>query len=465
MHVGWSAILTVPDEDVRMTLGALRKRVAERLDDLGWCRWRLQRAPLGLSEPRWVEDGGFDVSDHVHALAGPGEPVTYERCGELRDGLLSEPLDRSRAPWHIYLIPRLEDGRLALLGKIHHSLVDGIAALQIVNLVLDEPPEVNGASSSSSFSTSGEQSGFRWAADEFAHGTRSALNAVRATAGVATHPLGSVRSVVRDGQRALSAARSDVLPRAPASRLNASIGGRRTLVGYRASRANLREARAGGGGTLNEIGLTLAAGALRALALRRGETPTEPLKVMVPVSMRQPDEVGPGNRIAMVYIQLPVQLPSAIDRLEAVGAEMNALKASGRPEGTEILYAIGGLLPAPLRSPLLKALSSPSVFNLTISNSPGPRGAIRVLGCEVQEVYSVVPIAPQHSLAIGMVRYRRELFIGCYADPDALPEVRELPELLDAELQVLRRRPSSADRRNGHRTAHAGVPVAGYESF
>lgn len=120
MHVGWSAILTVPDEDVRMTLGALRKRVAERLDDLGWCRWRLQRAPLGLSEPRWVEDGGFDVSDHVHALAGPGEPVTYERCGELRDGLLSEPLDRSRAPWHIYLIPRLEDGRLALLGKIHH---------------------------------------------------------------------------------------------------------------------------------------------------------------------------------------------------------------------------------------------------------------------------------------------------------------------------------------------------------
>jgi diacylglycerol O-acyltransferase len=483
MHVGWSATLSVPDEGERATLGALRERVAARVGDLAWCRWRLQRAPLGLSEPRWVEDREFAVSDHVHALAGPDETVSYERFSDLRDALLSEPLDRSRPPWHIYMIPRLEDGRLALLGKVHHSLVDGIAALQIVNLVLDESPGGSGTQAAS-FSTSGEQGRLGWAVDELSHNADAALKVVRTAAGAATHPRRSVGSVVRDARCALSAARTDVLPRAPISRLNASISGRRTLVGYRASRADLREARAGGG-TLNEIGLTLVAGALRALALRRGEPPRAPLKAMVPVSMRRPDEVGPGNRISMVYVQLPVHLGSPIDRIEAVREQMDALKTSGRPQGTEILYDVGGLLPAPLRSPVVKALSSPRIFNLTISNSPGPRGTIHVLGCEVQEVYSVVPIAPQHSLAIGMVRYRRELFIGCYADPVALPEVHELPGLLDEELQALKGRPSSPDRsspdrsspdrsspdrsspdrRNGHPPGGGGVPVAGYESF
>lgn len=463
MHVGWSAIFAAPDDGDRPTLGALRDRVADRVDDLAWCRWRLQRAPLGLSEPRWVEDREFDVPGHVHALAGPDETVSYERFGELRDAVLSEALDLSRAPWHIYLVPRLEDGRLALVGKIHHSLVDGIAALQIVNLVLDEQPEVDGAHRAS-FSTSGEQGRLGWFVDEFSHTAGAALKAGRATAGAGARPVASVRSVLRDTRRAVSAARDDVLPRAPGSRLNVSIGAHRTLVGHRVSRADLREVRAGAGGTLNEIGLTLVAGALRAVARGRGEPPAAPLKVMVPVSMRGADEVGPGNRISMVYVLLPVHLASATERLEAVRAQMSALKASGRPEGTEILYAVGSLVPAPLRSLVVKALASPRLFNLTISNSPGPRGTIHVLGCELREVYSVVPIAPRHSLAVGLVRYRRELFIGGYADPEALPEVRKLPELLDAEVQELKRgsgSPAVGDRR----AARTGVPVAGRESL
>jgi diacylglycerol O-acyltransferase len=440
MHVGWSAVLAVPDEGDRPTLRALRERVAGRLDDLPWCRWRLQRAPLGISEPRWVEDREFDLAAHVRALAEPDEPVSYPRFAELRDALLSEPLDRSRAPWQICLVPRLEDGRVALLGKIHHSLVDGIAALQIVNLVLDNPPDSK-RMLSPSFSTSGEQGPTGWAIDELRHTARSGLEAIRGAAGAATHPYASARTALRDARRMLSAARTDILPRAPDSALNAPIGDGRTLVGFRASRSDLRDARAGGG-TLNEIGLTLVAGALRALALRRGEPPAAPLKVMVPVSMRRADETGPGNRISMVYVALPVERESPVGRLEAVRAQMHALKASSRPEGTEMLYALGGLLPAPLRSHVAKALVSPRIFNLTISQSPGPRGTVQVLGCEMQEVYSVVPIPERHSLAIGMVRYRNELFIGCYADPEALPEVRELPALLDAELQALARRAS-----------------------
>jgi hypothetical protein len=196
-------------------------------------------------------------------------------------------------------------------------------------------------------------------------------------------------------RRLLRAGGEDILPRAPDSALNAPIGPRRRLVGYHAARADLRAARAGGGGTPNDIGLTVVAGALRAVASRRDEPPRAPLKAMVPVSMRAFDEPGPGNRSAMVNIRLPVHLDTPHERLAWVP------------------------------------------FNVTISQSPAPRAPISVLGCELEEVYSVVPVADHHALAIGMVRYDQELFFGCYGDPDALPELDQLPALLEAEMHAL----------------------------
>jgi WS/DGAT/MGAT family acyltransferase len=233
----------------------------------------------------------------------------------------------------------------------------------------------------------------------------------------------------------LRAARDDVLPPAPDSALNVPIGARRSLVGYHARRPEVRAARRAGG-TINDIGLAVVAGALRALAMRHGEPPQSPLKVMVPVNMRHIGESGPGNKIAMVNLELPVDLESRADRLERVRAQTEQLKTGDRAQATEALYAAGGLLPAPLRSPLVKAMASPRTFNLTISQSPAPR-QFSMLGCEVEELYSVVPIAEGHALAIGLVRFRQELFFGCYADPDAFPSVEELPALLESEMRAL----------------------------
>ena len=443
MHVGWSAVFQPAEGRRRPTLAALRDRVAGRLDQLDWCRWRLQSAPLGLSEPRWVRDDNFDLEAHVRALSRPAEGLSYERFAVLRDEALSQPLDLRRAPWEIWLVPRLADGRMALVGKIHHSLVDGIAALQIVGLIVDEPEQGNDEAEPSDEggraapSTTGPLNPLAWAADEAALVARAGVGAARSVAGAAIRPLDTGRSAVRDARGFLEAARTDLLPRAPASPLDTPLSPRRTLVGYHAERSLLRDARAAGGGTLNDLGLAAVAGAVRTLAIDRGQPLDEPLKAMVPVSMRAPREDGPGNRISMVYIQLPVQLGTPQRRLAAVRAETQALKSSARAKGTETLYAVGSLVPAPLRAPVVKSLSSPRTFNLTISQSPGPRGELRVLGAKMDEVYSVVPITERHALAVGMVRYRRELFIGCYSDPLALPEVTRLPELLDAELRAL----------------------------
>jgi WS/DGAT/MGAT family acyltransferase len=435
MHVGWSAVFGVPDDALRPTLEVLRARVASRLPEVPWCRWRLEPAPLGLAEPRWVDDDAFDLTAHVRLLGAPGAPMSYTEFEALRDEVLSEPLDRSRALWQIFLVPRLEDGRVGMVGKIHHALVDGIAALQVVRLVADAPPDT--PFSPSAVPDAGPPQGrLGWAVDGLTRTAGDGVRAARAAATAAIRPRGTARAAVQGTMNLLRASREDVLPRAPASALNVPIGPRRTLVGYHARREDVRAARAGGG-TPNDIGLTVVAGALRELAIRRAEIPEAPLKVMVPVSMRRIGESGAGNRIAMVQLRLPVDAASRAERLGRVREQTARLRGSGRADGAQTLYGAGGLLPAPLRSPVVRAMASPRVFNLTVSNSPAPRGTINVLGCEMQELYSVVPIPPGHALAIGLVRYRQELFFGCYADPEALPDIGELPALLETELRGL----------------------------
>ena len=270
MHVGWSAVFEPAEGRRRPTLAALRDRVAGRLDQLDWCRWRLQSAPLGLSEPRWVRDDKFDLEAHVRALSRPAEGLSYERFADLRDDAFSQPLDLRRAPWEICMVPRLADGRMAMVGKIHHSLVDGIAALQIVGLIVDEPEQgSDGAEPSdeggrAAPSTTGPLHPVAWAADEAAH-----RRAGRARRGPTRWPAPrSARSTppasaVRGARGFLEAARTDLLARAPDSPLDTPLSPRRTLVGYHAERSLLRDARAAGGGTLNDLGLAAVAGAVR----------------------------------------------------------------------------------------------------------------------------------------------------------------------------------------------------------
>jgi WS/DGAT/MGAT family acyltransferase len=379
--------------------------------------------------------------------------VSYAAFAALRDRVLSEPLDRSRALWQIFLVPCLEDGRVGLVGKIHHALVDGIAALQMVGLIVDAPPEATHGRIGSPPVVRPTTSG--GAVGRLTRQAGGGLSVLRAAATAATRPAAIAGAAVRDARCVLEAARDELLPAAPSCMLNEPTGGRRTLVGYHAPLADLRAARAGGG-TLNDIGLTVVAGALRALEAGRGEAPAAPFKAMVPVSMRKAGETGPGNRISMIYIQLPVHLASPQERLEWVRAQTRRLKDSPRAENMQTLYAAGGLLPAPLRSPIAKAMASARVFNLTISQAPGPRGAVHVLGWAAEEVYSVVPFAERHALAIGMLRYGKELFIGCYADPDALPEVHQLPTLLKAQLRALGRGTHDAN----HRTSALPHPRA-----
>ena len=340
MHVGFSAVFAAPSGRPRPSVEALRERAAGRLHEVPWCRWRLDPAPLGLSEPRWIDDVEFDLAAHIVALTPPEDPVSDASFEAFRSAVLSAPLDRSRPLWQIFLVPRLEDGRVGMVGKIHHALVDGLAALQIVSLILDPEPDV-ASQPPVPWQPRGRPGRVGWALDAVTRTFADGVGALRAGATAAAHPPATVANALRDARRVLGAAAEEVLSPAPPSALNVPIGARRTLVGYHAGRDELRAARRVGG-TLNDVGLAAVAGAVRALLQRDGERPPpEPLKAMVPVSMRRLGDTTAGNQISMITIALPVHLDSAIERLE-LGARADQAPQANRPAGRHAEALPGG---------------------------------------------------------------------------------------------------------------------------
>src|SRR3954471_5095999 len=210
MHVGFSAVFAAPSGRPRPSVETLRERAAGRLHEVPWCRWRLDPSPLGLSEPRWIDDVRFDLRAHIVALTAPDDPISNASFEALRSTVLSAPLDRSRPLWQIFLVPQLEDGRVGMVGKIHHALVDGLAALQIVSLVLDPEPDV-ASQPAVPWQPRGRSGRVGWALDAVSRTFADGAGAVRAGATAATHPQAAVANVVRDARRVLGAAAEEVM--------------------------------------------------------------------------------------------------------------------------------------------------------------------------------------------------------------------------------------------------------------
>jgi len=439
MHVAWSATFSPAPGGGTPAIEEIRRRVAARLSWVPRCRQRLLPAPLGIGEPRWVDDDHFDVAAHVVALTDPADAVGPERFARLRDAVLSEPLDRSRPLWQLAFVPRLADGRLAVVGRVHHAMADGAAALQIALLTIDIDGHDDAANTGAApWQAAAPPTTLERALDPFVHGAELCSGAARDVARAVTKPRAAASDALRDAGRLVHALSQDLLPHAPASGLNRPLGPRRTLVEHRLALDAVRAVSRGVPGTRNDVGLAVITGALRALAIERGRTP-EPLKAMVPVNMRRAHDAATlGNRVSMTSVWLPLQLASPMGRLDEIRRQTACFKDSARPHGAQTLIGGFGLLPSALRAPVLRAVQ-PGRFNLTISSVPGPPTALSMHGMRLDELYPVIPIAADQTLSIGMLPYEGHLYFGLYADPDGLPEATRLAALIDEELDALRR--------------------------
>lgn len=462
MHVAWAGLLTIADGRPRPTVAALRQKVGARLRLLPQFRQRLAFPPLRMGEPFWVDDPDFDVAAHVTEWSPVGEAISADRFKGLTDAVLSEPLDRSRPLWHIYLAPSLDDGRAGLVCKFHHAMVDGKSAVEVALLLFDSSPDTE-PETPDRWSPPSPPNGARLALDTVVGGLAESLRAARGVARMAGS--GGDASLAGTLRRAALAVEQDVLRPAPPSSFNVPIGPGRSLEYYSARMSDVSRARRHCNATVTDVCLAAVAGALRELTPARAQPRS--LKVMVPVSMRHDgDRRADGNRISFTFIDLPIHLRSPADRLEHVVQATTAAKRSGRASGMEVVLKAAGALPDLLKDRAARVAASARTYNLTVSSIPGPTSPLYVLGGELSEAYPVVPLADNHALSIGVFGYRDRLFFGLYADPEALPEVRDLPTALEAQILSLargsrRRARGDGGVRSSRRGDAAGTSAAG----
>lgn len=450
MHVGWMATLELPTGVGELDPDRLSERIAARLHLAP--RFRQVVAPAPLGEPMWVDDPGFRLDRHL--IVEPS-PVGGRRDLEaLVGGFLSQQLDRSKPLWEIVVVPRAGPGKAALLGKVHHAMVDGIAAVELGTLLFDLAPDA-ALPESGDWEPEPLEAPLRLAVDAVADGAIEQFRAARRIAAMGMRPRSTLRVAETMRRAALSLA-EDVINPAPDSFLNCEIGPSRSLITERVPLARLERIKRARDAKLNDVVLATVAGALRRFAAICDAEPV-PLRAMVPVSVRGGDDAAAeGNRITFAFVDLPLDEPDAGSRLDAVRERVGELKRSGRIAGSDALLRSMVQLPGFLKERAARLAASPRMYNLAVSNVPGPRLPLYAAGAEVDAIYPVIPNSDGHAIAIGVLTYRDALHFSAYVDPNALPGAGELGGLFKAAVAELehavgrgRSRREPAARRGG----------------
>jgi len=433
-HVGGTAILAGPAP----CIDELRGHIAGRLDLMSRYRHRLAHTVLDGARPVWVDDTRFDLEYHVRhtALPPPGDRGQFQSAVA---SAYSQPLDRSRPLWEIWMLEGLERDAFALIFKVHHAMVDGSAAVDLLKILCDLSP----------CATPVEGSLDRWRPQPtpsrlglLGIGARGAAGAAMQLAAGAVEatkdPTRTIRSVLDVVEGAGGLARQ-LLRTPPKTPLTTEIGRNRRFVAVPCRLEDAKLIKNAHGGTVNDVVLAVVSGALRAFLLSRGvSTDGLELSALVPVSVRGESDRGQlGNRIAVLRGSLPVHIEDPVARLTAVTEAMAVLKNSKQALTTEFVLAAQDFLP-PMVLPLVTRINvSPRMFNLMVTNIPGPQFPLYVLGREIVELYPIALLQPAHALAIAVTSYNGQLNFGVLGDYDTLRDIDVLSDAITAGLREL----------------------------
>ncbi|HLL92135.1 MAG TPA: wax ester/triacylglycerol synthase family O-acyltransferase, partial [Solirubrobacteraceae bacterium] len=362
---------------------------------------------------------------HVYWASGP--------LRELIDEVMSIPLRRDRPLWEMWICEDARDGCFAIVGKTHHCMVDGLAAVELASLLLDPTPETV-SYESESWSAEPEPGSERVLARGVRDLLSQQLDLLQWPLDAASSPGPAARQVVGGAMRAFRAL-DQLLRAAPTSVLNGQLSPLRRLAWAQRPLQDLLTIKRAYGTTVNDVILAAVAGGIRSFLLRRGEEPVA-LKVMVPVSVRSPDDVL-GNHISFVFAELPCDEPDPVGRLYEVHASMSRAKREGEPEGSDLVLKAASRTPVTVQQALSRLMSSPRAFNLVVSNIPGPTTPMYMLGCKLESVYPMVPLSENHAVSVGMLTVADQACFGVYADREALPDVDLLAGDVDAAVAEL----------------------------
>lgn len=430
MHVGSVLVFEGPAPDY----DAFKDRIARGLHSVPRYRQRLAFPPFGVARPVWVDDPYFNVGYHVRHTALPA-PAGEDELRALAGRVFAQQLDRDKPLWEIWLVDTMGDGRFALICKTHHALVDGISGVDILSVLFDLTPDAEGLPEPPPWAPAPVPSGAELLADAVGERALAPLKWLR---GVLSAPdqagVDAGRSVA--GLASMLAAG---VAGAPPSPLNVRIGPHRRFAWVSADLATFKGVKNELGGTINDVVLTVVAGALRAFLIRRGRDPEGvELKAMVPISVRADAERGAlGNRVAAMYAPLPVGIAEPLDRFRYVHAAMGGLKESGQAVGAQAITRLADAAAPTVLGQAARLQSRQRWFNLTVTNVPGPQLPLYMMGRKLEAFYPKVPLVLNTALGIAIMSYDGQLFFGLLGDYDALSDLDALATDLDASIREL----------------------------
>jgi WS/DGAT/MGAT family acyltransferase len=428
MHIGGVSIFAGPPPP----FDDLCAMVAGKLDHTPRYRQKVRFVPFGVSEPVWVDDPWFELGYHLRHTAVPA-PGSDAQLRAMAARVFSQHLDRARPLWEIWMVEGLSQGRWALLSKVHHCMVDGVAATDLMSVMFDD--EARGAGAISA------------AAEQWAPGPEPSSTALLAQ-GMSrrvTDPMSHVRTATSAWPQVLRGAVSTaraLAAAAPAMRpattsLTGAIGPHRTWSWARVPLSDVKRMRLALGGTVNDVVLAMITEGFRALLDERGEAlPADRVvRTMVPVSVRQPGEHGVyNNRVSAVFARLPVGLEDPEERLTRIRDQMDGIKASKQAVAGDVLSQLSGFAPPMLLALGSRVMTRSARLNMdtATTNVPGPQTPVHALGRRLLESYPYVPIVGTIRIVVAIFSYDGQLYFGVTGDRDHAPDVDVLTAGIEA---------------------------------
>ena len=446
-----ASFLSQEDQSAHMHIGAVLvfegpppsydefvEHIEARLHLVPRFRQKLAFPPLQSGRPVWVDDPRLNLEYHVRHSSLPA-PGSDEMLAMLTGRVFSQQLDRSKPLWEMYLVQGLEDNRFALISKTHHALVDGISGVDLATVLFDANPVPAGLTPPvRPWEPQPEPSEVALLARGVEGVAKMPVRLGRRLAESAQHPRRSAKQL-KTAAEGVGEIAWELLNPAPDVPLNVPIGPHLRYHWVHSSLDDFKTVKDAFGGTVNDVVLAVVAGALRSWLHSRGvRTAGLALRALVPVSMRSDEERGMlGNRLAVFRAPLPVYAHDPVERLRIVREEMAKVKQSKQVMGAETLVALNDFAPPTMLAQASRLNFSTRLFNLIVTNVPGPQFPLYVLGRELETVVPVAFLPTKHALAVAIFSYNGKMSFGLLGDFDAMDDLDVVRGGLDRSLAEL----------------------------
>ena len=451
MHIGGVLIFEGPPPSYEDFLNHIRSR----LHLVPRYRHKLAVPPLETGRPIWIDDPSFNLEYHVRHTALP-QPGSEEQLRALAARTHSQRLDRAKPLWELWLVQGLEQNRFALISKTHHALVDGVSGVDLMTVLFDLSPVPQVAPHEGEpWAAQPEPGAVALAARGIKGLLKLPLDLASGAVAAATHPA-SYLDTVKEALEGIGEVAWAGLNPAPETPLNVPIGPHRRLSFVRNDLDDFKLVKNALGGTVNDVVLTVVAGGLRTWLRSRGvRTEGLELRALVPVSVRAKDEHGQlGNRIVVMRGPLPVYVEDPVARLRVVRHAMEDLKSSKQAVGADAIVGLEALAPPTILAQASRLQFSTRLFNLLVTNVPGPQFPLYVLGRELEDLFPVAFLPENQSLAVAVMSYNGRMDFGLLGDYDNLTDIEDFGQALrDALAELIEAAGGKPPRRRRAATA------------